>query len=139
MYDSGKDLVWPCDRRIRRYERRPRTNDDEDDEDPQRAKRRKLSTFLRNDLPLKSLRTRRLQQRHRSPSLTASNDESDWSSITPPGSQNEWISSLKSGRHVGTTSLAGSFSHTDEATSIATSVTDTDWQEMPIRGILKGR
>jgi hypothetical protein len=44
---------------------------------------------------------------------------------------------LKSGRHAGTTSFAGSFSHTDEATSIATSVTDTDWQEMPIRGMLK--
>lgn len=112
-------------------------NDDGDDEDPQTAKRRKLSTFLCNDLPLKRLRTRRLQQRHRSPSLTASIDKSDWSSIAPPGSQSERTSSLKSGRHAGTTSFAGSFSHTDKATSIATSVTDTYWQEMPIRGILK--
>jgi hypothetical protein len=55
-------------------------NDDEGDggdEDPQSAKRRKLSTSLRTGLPLKRLRTRRLPRRHRSPSLTASIDESD--------------------------------------------------------------
>ncbi len=133
-YDSIPNVL---DEGNEKDEDREDDNDDEVDEDPQPAKRRKLSTSLRNDLPLKRIRTRRLQRRHRSPSLTASIDESDWSSIAPPGTQHGQTSSLRSGRHAGTTSFVGSFSHTDDATSIATSVTDTDWQEMPIRGILK--
>lgn len=61
-------------------ENKKNDNDDENDEgdeNSQFAKRRKLSTSLRTGLPLKRLRTRRLQRRHRFSSLTASIDESD--------------------------------------------------------------
>ncbi len=136
-YDSILNVVNESNEK---NENKKNDNDDENDEgdeNSQFAKRRKLSTSLRTGLPLKRLRTRRLQRRHRFSSLTASIDESDWSSIASSKSQNERTSSLKSGRHVETTSFADFFFHTDEATSIATLITDTDWQEMPIRGMLK--
>lgn len=72
-----------------------RDHKDDDDDGPQPAKRRKLSTILR--------------------------DKSHWSSITPPEAQPERTSSSKYGRRAKPISFDGSFSDSDEATLTVTS------------------